>query len=170
VSAHYVLNSFGNGLMVPIPKGGSSNSKNNTEDYRGISINPIISKNCEHCLLDLFSNYLTTSDMQFCFKSKVSCNHAIYAVRKTIDFIIERGSIADIVGIDLKKAFDKMNRYALFIKLLQRNCPIALVVILECWFSKIYACVKLGNCFSSIVKLKHLTGGSSFSNLICRFY
>jgi len=47
----------------------------------------------EHCLLDLFSNYLTTSDMQFGFKSKVSCNHAIYAVRKTIDFFIERGSL-----------------------------------------------------------------------------
>jgi len=38
LSAHYVPNSFGNDLIVPIPKGGSSNSKNSTEDYRGISI------------------------------------------------------------------------------------------------------------------------------------
>jgi len=91
--------------------------------------------------------------MQFGFKSEVSCNHAIYAVRKTIDFFIKRGSTVNIVEIDLKKVFDKMNRYALFMRLLPRNCPIALIAILACWFSKVYACVKWGNCFSSIVKL-----------------
>jgi len=44
---------------------------------------------------------------------------------------------------------------------LQRKCPIALVAILECWFSKVYACVKLGNCFSSGVQLNSgtLQGG-----------
>jgi len=85
--------------------------------------------------------------MQFGFKYKVSCNHAIYTVRKTIDFFIERGSTVNIAGIDLKKTFDKINRYAMFIKLLERNCPIALVAILECWFLKVYASVKWGNCF-----------------------
>jgi len=34
--ADYVPNSFGNGLMVPISKGGSTKSKNNIEDYRVI--------------------------------------------------------------------------------------------------------------------------------------
>jgi len=149
----YVPNDFGVGLMVPIPKGSASNSKNNTDDYRGISINPVISKVFEHCLLELFSKFLTTSEMQFGFKSKVSCNHAIYAVRKTIEFFIERSSTVNIASIDLEKAFDKMNRYALFIKLLQRDCPTVLIGLLDCCFSKVVACVKWGSCVSSIVKI-----------------
>ena len=93
------------------------------------------------------------SNWQFGFKSKVSCNHAIYAVRKTIDFFVESGSTANVAAIDLKKAFDKMNKYALFIKLLQRNCPITFIILLDCWFSKVFASVKWGSCMSSIVRL-----------------
>ena len=53
----------------------------------------------------------------------------------------------------MSKAFDKLNRYALFIKLMNRNCPLTLINILECWYEKIFACVKWGNCFSLFVKL-----------------
>ena len=47
-----------------------------------------------------------------------------------------------------------MNKYALFIKLIKRNCPIVFINILDCWYSKIFACVKWGECLSSFVKLK----------------
>ena len=57
--------------------------------------------------------------MQFGFKSKSGCSHALYAVRKTVEFFIERESTVNLCALDMSKAFDKMNRHALFIKLSQ---------------------------------------------------
>ena len=65
----YVPDGFGIGVMIPIPKSDVSKDREFTCDYRGISINPIISKICESCLLHIFSRYLTSSDLQFGFKA-----------------------------------------------------------------------------------------------------
>jgi len=40
----YVPNDFGVGIMVPILKSSVNNKSDSTDDYRGISINPIVSK------------------------------------------------------------------------------------------------------------------------------
>ena len=53
----------------------------------------------------------------------------------------------------MAKAFDRMNRYGLFIKLINRGCPILLINILECWFAKVSACVRWGECTSEFVTL-----------------
>lgn len=149
----YVPDGFGIGIMVPIPKGQLGKSNVNCDDFRGISINPIISKLFECCLLSKFSEFLETSDLQFGFKANSSCSKALYSVRKTIEYFTERQSTVSLCALDLSKAFDKMNRNALFIKLLDRNCPVILINILDCWFSKTYACVKWGDSISSRVKL-----------------
>lgn len=150
----YVPDGFGIGIIVPIPKGQLGRSNVCTDDFRGISINPIISKLFEYCLLSIFSEYLVTSEMQFGFKANSSCSKALYSVRKTIEYFIERQSTVNLCALDMSKAFDKMNRNALFIKLLDRNCPVVLINLLDCWFSKTYACVKWGDSISSFVKLE----------------
>ena len=72
----------------------------------GISISPVISKVFEHCLLHIFSKYLISShDRQFGFKSKTGCNHALYSVRKTVEFFIERESTVNLCALDMAKAF-----------------------------------------------------------------
>ena len=124
----YVPNGFGISMMVPVPKNSTSKSQASTDDYRGISINPIISKVFEMCLLKLFGKYLYTSNMQFGFKPKSGCNHARYAVRKTIEFFIERDATVNLCALDLKRAFDKMNKYALFIKLMQKCIQLFLLI------------------------------------------
>ena len=46
-----------------------ANSKTITvDDFRGISISPIISKVVEHCVLERYCDYLNTNDNQFGFK------------------------------------------------------------------------------------------------------
>jgi hypothetical protein len=151
----YVPNDFGRSILIPIPKTESVAAKASAEDYRGISIAPVISKVFEHCLLKLFSQYLQNSDvMQFGFKSKSGCSHALYAVRKTVEFFIERESTVNLCALDMSKAFDKMNRHALFIKLMNRNCPLVLINILDCWYAKNIACVKWGDSYSPFVQLK----------------
>ena len=123
------------------------------DNYRGISLNPIISKLFEKCLLVLFKRFLSTSTMQFGFKAKTGCSHAIYTVRKTIEYFAERQTTVNVCGLDMAKAFDRMSRYGLFIKLMNRGCPIMLINILECWFTKVSACVRWGECTSEFVML-----------------
>ena len=50
--------------------------------------------------------------------------------------------------LDASKAFDKINHYTLFRKLLDRKTPIMLVRILLFWNTKQTMCVKWGNCMS----------------------
>ena len=50
--------------------------------------------------------------------------------------------------LDASKAFDKINHYTLFRKLLDRKTPILLVRILLFWYTKQTMCVKWGNCMS----------------------
>ena len=96
-----------------------------TDDYRGICINPVLSNMFEHCQLVIFSKALETSS--FGFKAKLSCNHVVYSVQKTIEYFIENESTVNVCALDLQKAFDKTNSHSLFIKLINRNCPMKLI-------------------------------------------
>ena len=96
-------------------------------DFRGISISPTISKVFEHCILDRYADFLITSDNQFGFKKNSSCSHAIYSMRCVVDYYVKFGSTVNLCAIDISKAFDKMNHYGLFIKLMQKLVPINLL-------------------------------------------
>jgi len=63
----YVPHSFGESYTVPILKGGiSSHGKSVTvDDYRGITISPVLSKVLEHCILARHEKLFKTSDNQF---------------------------------------------------------------------------------------------------------
>jgi hypothetical protein len=66
----YIPDAFGFGLTVPIPKHDSVRKLVSTDDFRGITISPIISKVFEFCLVQLLEPYLITSDLQFAFIQK----------------------------------------------------------------------------------------------------
>ena len=42
------------------------------DDFRGVSISPVISKVLEHCILDRYSHLFVTSDNQFGFKKTLA--------------------------------------------------------------------------------------------------
>jgi len=78
-----------------------------------------LSKVFECCILDRFGSFLTTSDNQFGFKKGVGCNYAIRVVRNVVDTYIKNSRTANLCAIDLSKAFDKVNPYALYLKLMK---------------------------------------------------
>ncbi len=142
----YVPDAFGISILVPIPKAGKS--QNSVGGYRGISLTPVISKVFEQCLMAKFHSFLKTSDRQFGFKSGTGCATAVYSVRKTIDYFTKKGSTVIVCSLDMEKAFDKMNRDALFIKMLKKRIPLTLINIYEGWMNKSASQVRWGN-FSS---------------------
>ena len=74
-------------------------------------------------LLERYCDYFTTNDNQFGFKKEMSCGHAIYTLRSAIDYYVNYGTTVNVCSIDLSKAFYRMNHYALFLKLIDRNIP-----------------------------------------------
>ena len=134
--------SFGCSYTVPLIKVDGHARAVSCNDFRGISISPVVSKVFEHCILYRYNRFLVTADNQFGFKSGLGCLDAINTVRYIVDRHIKGGSTVNICALDLSKAFDKMNHDALFIKLMRRNIPSELLCIFESWFSQCYTCVK----------------------------
>jgi len=151
----HVPDGFRHNYIVPVPKPKELHSKSlECNDFRGIAISPIISKVFEHCLLDRFSYFLKSSDNQFGFKKGVGCSFAIRAVRSIVDKIVQGGSTANLCALDMSKAFDKVNHYALFLKLMKRKIPNGLLALLVSWFSECYSCVKWDSVFSDIFRVE----------------
>ena len=148
----YVPNAFGVSTIVPVPKAGKRN--NVVDGYRGISLTPVISKIFEQGLLIIFHPFLQTSERQFGFKTGSSCTSAIYAVRQTIEYFVKKNSTVTVCSLDMEKAFDKMNRHALFIKMMSRGCPLTLINLIDGWFIKSVACVRWGEGMSDQFSVK----------------
>ena len=142
-----VPDAFGISTLVPVPKAGKSLAT--VEGYRGISLTPVISKVFEKCLMFIFSPYLKTSERQFGFKKGTGCTSAIFSVRKTVDFFVSRKSTVILCSLDMEKAFDRMNRSALFLKMMKRRCPLSLINLLDEWFEKSVSSVRWGDCLST---------------------
>jgi len=134
--------SFGCSFTVPLVKGDAHGKALTCNDFRGITISPVISKVFEHCILNRYNEFFGTSDNQFGFKRGLGCSHATNTVRCVVDRLVKGGSTVNLCSLDLSKAFDRMNHHALFIKLIKRQFPLELLCLLEKWFSSCFTCVK----------------------------
>ena len=119
----YVPNAFGIGLLVPIPKKINYSSIYNTDDFRGITLSPIISKIFEHCLLQLFDSFLLSDERQFGFKKGKGCRDAIHCLSEIVNFYTSNNTTINICTVDLSKAFDNLNHSIFFVsKISQKEC------------------------------------------------
>ena len=119
-------NSAGNSF--PIPKGNLGSKIVSVEDFRGISVCPLIFKILERGILEKFAAYLKTSDNKFGFKKGLGCSHAVFCLNSVFDYFVKNGSTVSLCSLDVAKAFDRVNHYSLFYKLVDRNIPINFVI------------------------------------------
>jgi len=118
---------FCSGMIIPVPKD-KSGDLTDSKNYRGITLSPVISKVFESCLLDLYGEFLHSSDLQFGFKKQLSCSHSIYIMRKVVDYFVSNSSTVNLCSLDITKAFDKVNHFGLFLKLMKRGIPLTFYV------------------------------------------
>jgi len=140
----YVPSEFGICLTIPLLKNESLDSSI-MDNYRAITLNPVVYKIFEHCLLSQFNDYLVTSKLQCGFKPSVGCNKALAMFCDTVQYFTCNGSTVSVVALDMAKAFDKVNYCALFLKLMSCGVPPCLISLLFDWYDKIYTCVKWNN-------------------------
>ena len=106
-------------VLVPIikDKSGKINSKDN---YRPIAIASVMSKLLEKLLLERLKNFLVTSSHQFGFKPKHSTDACIYVLKESLDRYAEQQSSVYLCFLDASKAFDRVNHFSLFNKLIKK--------------------------------------------------
>ena len=131
-----VPDGFGIGLTSPIPKFKGFKNCTTADDYRAVTVNPVISKIFEHCIMDFISKNTRLSTRQFGFKKKVGCINSIHTIRKVINYFSNRKSTISIAIVDLRKAFDKCNTFGILCSLQKHNVNVEIINILENWFSK----------------------------------
>ena len=127
--------------IVPILKNrqGDTSDKNN---YRPIAIVTAISKMFELCLMKLMESYLVTRDNQFGFKKKHSTDLCIFSVKSVIKYYNLYKNPVYSCFLDASKAYDRVNHWTLFKKLLKRGISVIIVGILLFWYSKQESCIK----------------------------
>jgi hypothetical protein len=133
----YVPRDFCNGIIIPPVKdkyGDVTHSSNYTASM-------ISSNNAKLC------------DLQFGFKKKSGSNGATLTAKRVIDFYITHGSTVNVCLLDMTKAFDKVNRYCLYLKLMKKKVPLKFLNVLISWFSKYFATVCWNATFSSSFRL-----------------
>lgn len=137
----YVPDQFALGVTFPIPKCKLGSKMSTVEDFRGITVSPLISKILEKCIFVNFEKYFSSSCHQFGFKKKVSCAHAIFCARSTIDYFVNNLSTVSLGSLDVAKAFDRINHFTMFVKLTERYLPINLILLLLNWYKRSTAIV-----------------------------
>ena len=143
----FVPNQFRLGYMIPLIKDHSGNHYD-SGNYRGITISPTISKLFEHSLKLVFFYSLTTSPHQFGFKKSSSTVHALHCLKETVNHYIHHGSRVFCTFLDASKTFDRLVHSGLFVKLIERQVPLAFLEIIISWYDGLRCRVKWGESFS----------------------
>lgn len=144
-----VPDSFGIGIAVPLIKDKAGNM-NNVDNYRAITLSPVIAKLFETVLLFICEDSLVSDSLQFGFKKGISCSDAIFTLKSSIEYFVDRGSSVFIASLDISKAFDRVNHYKLYKSLLSAGVPLIIVDILSNWYSKTLCAVRWNNCLSAL--------------------
>ena len=102
-------------FILPVHKKGKDRLC--TDNYRGITITPILAKLMEHILLARIESSLQQSSLQFGFTKKLSPTMAILAVTEAIADATDRRAPLYVIALDVRKAFDVVDHSSLLRKL-----------------------------------------------------
>ena len=80
--------------------------------------------------------------------STVSSSTLVCLLSVVVVVVVMCNSTVNICAIDLTKAFDKVNHSVLYMKLMKRLIPNALLEVLENWMSSCLTCVKWSSSWS----------------------
>ena len=85
----YVPDQFGRGIVIPLVKDKNGNVTN-SENYREITVSPVVSKIFESCLLLKFEPFLYSSELQLGFEKGVGCGPALFMFQQVVKYFTSR--------------------------------------------------------------------------------
>ena len=144
----YMPKSLMETLIVPIVKDKKA-SVTSKDNYRPIAITSVASKILELALLENMKTHLATSDNQFGFKQKSGTDMCVFTLKQIIDYYTKRSSPVYICFLDASKAFDRINHWTLFRKLIKRKIHWQIIRLMVFWYCTQSFSVTWGNHMSS---------------------
>jgi len=147
IQCSYLPPSFMHSVIIPLVKN-KSGDLSSADNYRAIAISTAISKLFEGVVASEVYSYCDTDKYQFGFKKGHSTTLCTDVLKKTVDYYVNRGSYVFACFIDFSKAFDRVNYWKLFNKLLDDGINSGIVAILAFWYSNQLLCVRWQNTVS----------------------
>lgn len=131
--------------VTPVFKSGD---KTNPENYRPISILPVISKIAEKWVAELLMEHLNKGHaslhpMQFGFRAHHSTETAVCVFIERVKCLLDRFACVGAVFLDLKRAFDTVNHRVLLSKLSAFNFSEQAILWIESYLSCRKQCVQV---------------------------
>ena len=148
VQLGYLPTMFMHSVMIPIVKNkcGDLSDLNN---YRAIAISSALSKILETVLTMFLYSESDVDCFQFGFKPGHSTSVCTSSFKQTVDYYTSQGSHVFACFIDFSKAFDSVNYWKLFLKLMTDGVNYMIVNLLTFWYSNQSAAVRWGGSLSA---------------------
>ncbi|PZC82751.1 hypothetical protein B5X24_HaOG209849 [Helicoverpa armigera] len=121
-------------IVVPILKN-KTGDISDPANYRPISLATIIAKILDSLLDNRLDNWLSIHDAQFGFKPRLSTESAIYGLKQTVQYYVDRGTPVYACFLDLSRAFDLVSYDVLWEKLREVGVPSEVVCLFKYWYS-----------------------------------
>jgi len=112
-------------------------------NYRAITLSNAVTKILESLFLPLLNTHVDDCNKcQFGFKAGHSTGLCTNVFKNVISYYTQRGSHVFACFVDFSKAFDTVNYWKLFNKLLDDNINRSIVILLAYWYSHQQTCVR----------------------------
>ena len=134
---------FGCRVIIPLVKN-TDGDLTSRENYRGITLSPVISKLFELVLMEMVGDKLISSPLQFGFKANSSCSHAILTLRMLVKHFCSTGSTLTLCALDISKAFDGVDVFVLLNALMTRHFTKIFRSVMFNWLQKCVGTVRWG--------------------------
>ena len=126
--------SFMKSVIVPLVKS-KSGDLTDMNNYRAIALSNTVSKILETLFLREVNSASSCDSWQFGFKTGHSTAMCTRAMKDVVEYYTGQGSHVFVSFVDFSKAFDKVNYWKLFGKLLDDSIDMSIVAILAFWYS-----------------------------------
>ena len=143
----YLPSIFMDTIIIPLVKDKKGDLQS-SDNYRPIAITSIMSKVFEILILDRYANNFHTTCHQFGFKANHATDQCVFVLKQILDYYKCNSSAIYVCFLDLSKAFDRVNHWLLFDKLLSRKLPSIIVRILSVWYETQHFIIQWGKSLS----------------------
>ena len=127
-------------VICPIQK--KVNACTSFSDYRPITLITIFVKLSEMCLFERFKEHYDMHELQFGFVKNGGCEKALFVVRSVCEYFLNHVSSIYLASLGIPKAYDSINHYSLFVKLMKNKFPRSVIELLIYCYSNLKSVVK----------------------------
>jgi len=155
----YIPDEFCRSVIIPLVKNKNGNLAD-VNNYRAITISNSITKLLEEVLTKFLDSVNDADEYQFGFKKGLSTSSCTHVFKQTVQYYRQRGSHVFCCFIDFSKAFDYVDYWLLFCKLLDYNNSQACLIsvrLLAYWYSHQQVFVRWLSCHSECFTVLRLS-------------